>query len=198
MAEKKQAARSVAEERTTKEDQPGSDLTSSLTSTEGESAILNMALIKSILEGSGTKATESSRDESVADSGSRLAMGRKGVSFSGIDSLNSSTADEDKEHSALVEKVARLENQLEQAKQDFSAQRAIRKKKEKNVVKLAKELTKRVSEIAKKDEEIARVRMWTRASFGQRLGNTVASRAAASIAGMAQCSHLNASCRFVF
>lgn len=117
---------------------------------DGDAAILNMALIKSILDSSTTNLSKD--DGSLSRS-----MGKKGVSFSGIDSLTSSVPDDDKEHSQLVEKCAKLEDSLRQAKLDLSAEKVVRKKKEKNVVKLAKELNKRASDQTDKEKEISRV-----------------------------------------
>eukprot|EP00543_Licmophora_paradoxa_P017178 CAMPEP_0202460236 /NCGR_PEP_ID=MMETSP1360-20130828/42594_1 /ASSEMBLY_ACC=CAM_ASM_000848 /TAXON_ID=515479 /ORGANISM="Licmophora paradoxa, Strain CCMP2313" /LENGTH=63 /DNA_ID=CAMNT_0049081797 /DNA_START=1 /DNA_END=189 /DNA_ORIENTATION=- len=54
-----------------------------------------------------------------------------------------SSIDDMKDQQELLEKVGKLKGKLKQAEIDLSAQKTLRKKKEKSMVKLAKELTKR-------------------------------------------------------
>jgi hypothetical protein len=78
---------------------------------------------------------------------SHLAIASKNVSFDlplrGNDSVGSIKSDTEKNHEELILKVAKVMDKLKQAEMDLSAEKAIRKKKEKNLMKLAKELKKR-------------------------------------------------------
>jgi len=65
-----------------------------------------------------------------------------------------SSIDDMKDQQELLEKVGKLKGKLKQAEIDLSAQKTLRKKKEKSMVKLAKELTKRSKDQTEKEREI--------------------------------------------
>lgn len=84
---------------------------------------------------------------------------KRGVSFTGIDtgSVASSTADDDKDHEELLTKIQTLKLDLKQAKLDLSAEKTMNRKKDRNLVKLAKELNRRGEEIVEKNKAITEV-----------------------------------------
>ena len=57
----------------------------------------------------------------------------------------------------MMARIEKLNSQLSEAKVNLSGEKALRKKKEKNLVKLAKELKKRASDTEAKSEEVAKV-----------------------------------------
>lgn len=94
-----------------------------------------------------------------AELNSPLMEQRRNVSFTGIGDSPTSAAnipkgasreEGDREVKKLREKVAEVQI-------DYQAEKATRKRKEKNLVKLAKELSKRTAEIDFKDSQIKRV-----------------------------------------
>lgn len=95
---------------------------------------------------------------SLEDPKDGLAAPRRAVSFSGIDSPASSKADDEKTFGELIAKIQSLQIKVEKANIDLSAEKSMRKKKERNLVKLAKELTKRTDELAAKNKQIVKVR----------------------------------------
>mmetsp|Transcript_7902 Transcript_7902/g.11447 ORF Transcript_7902/g.11447 Transcript_7902/m.11447 type:complete len:477 (-) Transcript_7902:16-1446(-) len=113
-------------------------------------AILNMSIIKSILGQSSTNLDDKEGGDTAIVLGKETM--RK-VSFTGVSSLGSSDSGE-KTHDQLIEKIGKIKSDFQQAKCDLSAEKAIRRKKEKNLVKLAKELTKRSKKDNEKDQSI--------------------------------------------
>lgn len=95
---------------------------------------------------------------SLEDTNGIIAATRRAVSFSGIDSPASSKADDEKTIGELIAKIQSLQIKVEKAGIDLSAEKSMRKKKERNLVKLAKELTKRTDELAAKNKQIVKVR----------------------------------------
>jgi ATP-dependent helicase/DNAse subunit B len=106
-----------------------------------------------------TSESSSTSNYEVIEVNPPLMAQRRNVSFTGIgDSPTSamnipkgaSREESDREIKRLREKVAEV-------KIDYQAEKATRKRKEKNLVKLAKELSKRTAEIDFKDSQIKRV-----------------------------------------
>jgi hypothetical protein len=85
-----------------------------------------------------------------------LEQGRS-VSFKGLmeaSDLLDDKQDSGKTHTELLNKIQRLTKELKQAEIDVSGEKAIRKKKEKTLMKLAKELKKRNEQ---RDEDVERL-----------------------------------------
>ena len=81
----------------------------------------------------------------------------RNVSFSGVDSVESDKADEDKTRGELLKKIERLEVKLKQAQLDCSAEKARRKKSSRSTIKLAKEINKRMVEATATQKSLAKV-----------------------------------------
>jgi hypothetical protein len=114
---------------------------------------LERSLIKSILG----KSDRSINGYEIAGEGMRSSE-KKGVSFNiAPDSTDSSVADIDKSKDELFAKLEKVEMNLRQAEIDLTAERTLKKKKERNLIKLAKELNKRASEQESRDADIAKV-----------------------------------------
>lgn len=81
------------------------------------------------------------------------------VKFSGMDPPSPPRIFNVKEasRSELVERLGGLQERLTQAQLDLKAEKSTRRKKEKNLVKLAKELSKRQLETSKREEDVANV-----------------------------------------
>lgn len=118
---------------------------------EEDAKILDMTLIKSILG-------NSSRGSSPDSNGVEKVQESRKVSFRDVGSLGSSHDDEEKTHEELVNKIGGLQAKLTQASIDISAERAMRRKKDKSLVKLAKELNKRAADQTAKESKINLVR----------------------------------------
>jgi hypothetical protein len=114
---------------------------------------LERSLIKSILG----KSDRSINGYEIAGEGMRSSE-KKGVSFNiAPGSTDSSVADIDKSKEELYAKLDKVEMKLKQAEIDLTAEKTLKKKKERNLIKLAKELNKRASEQESRDAEIAKV-----------------------------------------
>jgi hypothetical protein len=98
-------------------------------------------------EASPTMTTTTGKDDGKGDSKENAAENQRTVRFSEIQLSFSSEEDTD----GLIEK---LRSQLTQAQVDLSGEKAIRRRKEKNLVKLAKELSHRQTEAELKDRKI--------------------------------------------
>ena len=111
---------------------------------------VDLSVVRSVL-GAGFKldSTSNSPKEEKA----------KGVSFSGVDSSNSSVADDVKTRSDLLAKIERLEVKLKQAELDLSAEKARRKKSSRSTLKLAKEINKRTIEASAQQKALEKVRL---------------------------------------
>ena len=119
---------------------------------DGEVNASERSLIKSILGGSD-RSINGFGGEGVARS-----FEKKEVSFSiSPGSADSSVADIDKTRDELYTKLDKVEMKLRQAEIDLTAEKTMRKKKERNLIKLAKELNKRTTEQEKREEEISQV-----------------------------------------
>jgi hypothetical protein len=122
---------------------------------EEDTTILNMSLIRNLLGASTSNIIEdANKMEGVPALRSSMV---KNVSFSGVESVGSAKEDEDKSHDELVHKIGKVQAKLTQLEIDKSAERAMRKKKDKSLVKLAKELNKRAADQQKKDKAIIAV-----------------------------------------
>jgi hypothetical protein len=93
----------------------------------------------------------------------QLTEQRRNVSFTGIGDSPSSAAivpiirtGASREES-LIREVKKLREKMTEVQIDYQAEKATRKRKEKNLVKLAKELNKRTAEIEFKDTQIKNV-----------------------------------------
>ena len=124
-----------------------------------DAKILNMSLIRGILGQSSNRLEDSpltspDRDDPYSPS--------KKVSFQqDVGSVASSQADEEKTHDELVNKIGKLQAKLTHAGIDNSAEKAMRRKKEKSLVKLAKELNKRSTDQQGKEVIINEVSLLT-------------------------------------
>jgi vesicle coat complex subunit len=97
-----------------------------------------------------------SPDENL-ESNTPLSELRRNVSFNGIgDSPPSNIPGATREES-LERELQKMREKMTQVQIDYQAEKATRKRKEKNLVKLAKELNKRTAEIDVKDLHIKRV-----------------------------------------
>ena len=112
---------------------------------EEDAKILDMTLIKSILGNAG------------GDDPEKVQESRK-VSFRDVGSLGSSLDEEEMTHEQLVNKLGGLQAKLTQLSIDISAEKAMRHKKDKSLVKLAKELNKRAADQTAKEKKINLVR----------------------------------------
>lgn len=120
---------------------------------DGEVNASERSLIKSILGGSD-RSINGFGGEGVARS-----FEKKEVSFSiSPGSADSSVADIDKTRDELYTKLDKVEMKLKQAEIDLTAEKTMRKKKERNLIKLAKELNKRTTEQEKREEEISQLK----------------------------------------
>eukprot|EP00521_Asterionellopsis_glacialis_P009098 CAMPEP_0195286050 /NCGR_PEP_ID=MMETSP0707-20130614/3657_1 /TAXON_ID=33640 /ORGANISM="Asterionellopsis glacialis, Strain CCMP134" /LENGTH=408 /DNA_ID=CAMNT_0040345643 /DNA_START=273 /DNA_END=1499 /DNA_ORIENTATION=- len=117
----------------------------SLYSTESEKDILNKSFVRTILDSSSQR-TLDGPGGSTKGSSSSAGGGAPRVSFSGVDSVTSEGSLRDKTVDQLIEKVESLTLAKKQVQIDLSAEKAVRKKKERNLIKLAKELNKRAEE----------------------------------------------------
>lgn len=114
---------------------------------EEDAKILDMTLIKSILG--------NSNHGNIQDcDGPDKVQESKKVSFRDVGSVASSHEDEDKTHEELVNKIGSLQAKLTQVSIDMSAEKAMRRKKDKSLVKLAKELNKRAADQTAKEKQI--------------------------------------------
>lgn len=122
--------------------------------TEDDVNPLERSLIKSIL---GRSDRSLNGYEIVGESPFKSTE-KKGVSFNiAPGSADSSVADIDKSRDELYTKLDKTEMKLKQAEIDLSAEKTTRKKKERNLIKLAKELNKRASEQESREAEISKV-----------------------------------------
>jgi len=124
-----------------------------------DAAIMNMSLIQKILGHSSSSLMGGSRDEGGSFSSRSPPFTNKNrkVSWTGIESVGSRDSNDsfgEKTYDQLAEKVGKMKAMLDEAKIDLSAEKAIRRKKEKSLIKLAKELTKRAKNDKEKDENI--------------------------------------------
>lgn len=126
---------------------------------EEDTTILNMSLIRNLLGPSTSNIIEDANKMEGAPSALRSAM-VKNVSFSGVESVGSAKEDEDKSHDELVQKIGKVQAKLTQLEIEKSAERAMRKKKDKSLVKLAKELNKRAADQQKNEKSIIAVRTY--------------------------------------
>jgi len=143
---------------------------------EEDAKILNMSLIRNVLNHSSSDlrpARQQSTSDSPPDTPVASPPGKeelmafernieasKTVSFSGIESIESKDDDE-KDHEELVGKIGKIQAKLTQAEIDKSAEKAMRKKKDKSLVKLAKELNKRAADQLEKEKTINMVSFTT-------------------------------------
>ena len=118
---------------------------------EEDAKILDMTLIKSIL---GNSTHGNIQDCDALDK----VQESKKVSFRDVGSVASSHDDEEKTHEELVNKIGNLQAQLTNISIDMSAEKAMRRKKDKSLVKLAKELNKRAADQTAKEKQINLVR----------------------------------------
>jgi len=82
----------------------------------------------------------------------------RSVKFEGLDSLSSQHSSlEDNSPEGLMDRLEKTQQRLTQAQIDLSGEKALRKRKEKNLVKLAKELKKRASESELQQVQIHKV-----------------------------------------
>jgi len=123
---------------------------------EEDTTILNMSLLRNLLGPSTTNLIEDANKHMGDDSDAGM-MPPKNVSFSGVESVEGSLKeDDDKTHEELIQKIGKVKAKLTQLGIDKSAERAMRKKKDKSLVKLAKELNKRAADQQKKEKTIAK------------------------------------------
>lgn len=87
-------------------------------------------------------------------------MERRSVSFTGIGTSPASAANIPTGASGVESEIKKLREKMTEAQIDYQAEKATRKRKEKNLVKLAKELNKRTTEIDFKDRQIKRVSLF--------------------------------------
>lgn len=125
---------------------------------EEDAKILNMSLIKSILGNSNYGSmldlgNSNQGNMSDAERAEKPHESRK-VSFRDVGSVASSHEDEEKTHDELVKKIGELQAKLTQAEIDKSAEKAMRRKKDKSLVKLAKELNKRAADQQAKEKQV--------------------------------------------
>ena len=133
------------------------------TSEDDDDHILDTSLVKGILGASmsmdGSKIALNDVDGvGTTRGGTRKQTISTQSSFS--DSVTSSigSMDDMKERNELLEKVGRLKEKLKKAEIDMSAEKTMRRKKERNVVKLAKELNKRAKDQTQKEKQLNEVR----------------------------------------
>ena len=91
------------------------------------------------------------------------------VDHKGIDDVigsSSDTPDADKTHAELLTKIQTLMERLQQAEVDYSAQKSLRKQKEKSLMKLAKELKKRNEQRDEILERLDEVRAFSHLVYG--------------------------------
>jgi hypothetical protein len=118
---------------------------------EDDSKILNMSLIQSIL-GNSINASQNNLFSSETE-----ATRGKSVTFRDVSSV-SSAADDEKTNEELMQKIAKLQAELNQTTIEISAEKAMRRKKDKSLVKLAKELNKRAADQVSKEKQLVMVR----------------------------------------
>jgi hypothetical protein len=125
---------------------------------EEDAKILNMSLIKSILGnsnyGSVLDLGKSSHGNMPDGERAEKPHESRKVSFRDVGSVASSHEDEEKTHDELVKKIGELQARLTQAEIDKSAEKAMRRKKDKSLVKLAKELNKRAADQQAKEKQV--------------------------------------------
>jgi hypothetical protein len=125
---------------------------------EEDAKILNMSLIKSILGNSsyGSPLDLGNSNQANISDGERAEKPHESrkVSFRDVGSVASSHEDEEKSHDELVKKIGELQAKLTQAEIDKSAEKAMRRKKDKSLVKLAKELNKRAADQQAKEKQV--------------------------------------------
>ena len=122
--------------------------------TEDDVNPLERSLIKSILG----RSDRSLNGYEIVGESPMKSTEKKGVSFNiAPGSADSSVADIDKSRDELYTKLDKIEMKLKQAEIDLSAEKTTRKKKERNLIKLAKELNKRASEQEIREAEISKV-----------------------------------------
>jgi len=119
---------------------------------DDDEAIMNMSLIKKVIGQSSTNLSVNEDEEAPFSTPSYNKSNRK-VSFTGVESLGSGDSGE-KTYDQLLDRVGKMKAKVEQYRIDLSAEKAIRKKKEKSLIKLAKELTKRAKHEKEKGDNI--------------------------------------------
>mmetsp|Transcript_28988 Transcript_28988/g.40627 ORF Transcript_28988/g.40627 Transcript_28988/m.40627 type:complete len:471 (+) Transcript_28988:274-1686(+) len=138
------------------------------TDEENDTDILNKSFVRTILDSASQRTLDGPTSASASGSAStdiitnkKNGGGAPRVSFSGVDSVTSEGSLRDKTVDQLIEKVEALTLAKKQVQIDLSAEKAVRKKKERNLIKLAKELNKRAEEqknystkAAKMDEKV--------------------------------------------
>jgi hypothetical protein len=115
--------------------------------------ILSMSVVKELLD-QPDGADDDDKDTPLASPIESLdgVSSKKQVTFTDLET--SSHPDEEKTHDELIDKVGKLQARLNQAEIDKSAEKAMRRKKEKSLVKLAKELNKRATDQKEKENTI--------------------------------------------
>jgi hypothetical protein len=138
-----------------------------------DDAPIDLKYVRSILTGQALDGDDGNRFSSMDDRAlygrfsslgedsqhsAPAAVEQKSVTWTGIDSPASSRADSTKTRDELIAKIEKLKSKLRQAQIDHSAEKTIRRKKERNLVKLAKELNKRANNDDDRDKEVKKVR----------------------------------------
>jgi hypothetical protein len=104
--------------------------------------------------------TTSSVATPVRTNVNKSSSSRRGVTFD-FESKNlpsHTKSDENMSQSELIANIVNIREQIAQLKIDYSGEKALRKKKEKNIIKLAKQLNIRSGDIADRDRRIDLVR----------------------------------------
>lgn len=118
---------------------------------EDYSSPVNQDFLDSILKTSSTFSNGTSLEQEKMD--------ERRVQFSGIEeSFPTIEVLQNETTSKLIERLNNYRQLLVQAQIDLSGEKAIRRRKDKNLVKLAKELQKRSREIESKNSQITTVR----------------------------------------
>eukprot|EP00542_Grammatophora_oceanica_P018060 CAMPEP_0194048236 /NCGR_PEP_ID=MMETSP0009_2-20130614/26802_1 /TAXON_ID=210454 /ORGANISM="Grammatophora oceanica, Strain CCMP 410" /LENGTH=481 /DNA_ID=CAMNT_0038694057 /DNA_START=236 /DNA_END=1681 /DNA_ORIENTATION=+ len=131
---------------------------------QGSNTTLDMSIIRSLLAKSSSGLSLSGDGASVASEQSSIRSSRrehKSVKFTGLDSPSSSfdeSVANNKSPDELAAKINKYKLKLKQAEIDLSAEKTIRKKKERNLVKLAKELNRRATKQSDLEKEVEKLK----------------------------------------
>ena len=122
------------------------------------------SLVKRILEqNSSHNRAESPPSGGSADEGPPKLPGTpppkpaRTVKFNMADSPSASSNLDEASEESLLDRLTRTQEKLTQTQIDLSGEKALRKRKDKNLVKLAKELQKRAAILETKDQQVVKV-----------------------------------------
>jgi hypothetical protein len=132
-------------------------------SSSSSSRSLKKGELQKILNSSLSSLIDEDENELSPPLSPPLTRQHRNVSFTGIGdspapSVTNTPVGASKEE-RLERELKRLRKKMTEVQIDYQAEKATRKRKEKNLVKLAKELNKRTAEIDFKDSQIKRVRI---------------------------------------